>query len=73
MIGELSEREWRLRERIDELTEQRDEALAALWKARDTIDDLRRRAEKHRRRKYELANSVKFWRHRALTKTKGAR
>lgn len=60
----MTDRELHLRERIDELTDQRDAALSALWESRA-------RRKRTTNRLCEMRASRDLWRHRALIKSKG--
>jgi hypothetical protein len=57
-VTEITDREWRLRQRIDLLTDQRDKAWADLEQARKMRDRYRKRAA-------NLQEQLDFWKARA--------
>ena len=59
--------EMRLREKIDFLRDERDEALAELWSARDRIDELERRLNTKRGALSKARRSRDMWRSRWST------
>lgn len=63
----VTERELRLRQRIDTLTAERDKALEALWESRADNEDLERKLllAWKRNRVTDLKKSRAMWRQRA--------
>jgi uncharacterized protein (DUF3084 family) len=61
----ISHRETRLRKRIDDLTDQRDKALAELWDTRDRNDELEARVDRLHSTNTELRRSRDKWKEKA--------
>lgn len=64
-LVETSNRESRLRSRIDFITDERDAALEELWALRTDLEDLERRFSNTRRALNEARRSRDMWRQRA--------
>ena len=61
----VSDRERRLRKRSDFITDERDEALEALWSERDRTAELERRIDRLHEDNSALRRSREKWRDRA--------
>jgi uncharacterized coiled-coil DUF342 family protein len=61
----ISDRELRLRQRIDELRDQRDQARAQAQRATEKLAVVRRRRDRLADRVYLLERSLALWRQRA--------
>ena len=57
--------EYRLRQRIDTITDERDKALQELWDARADNEDMERKLHNRGRAERELRKSREMWRGRA--------
>lgn len=64
----LNDRETRLRERIDFITDEKEAALAALWETREKLEKVRKLNHDKSRKIKELRASRNMWKERAQAK-----